>query len=82
VWITYQESEDEKVILTIRDDGVGLDLEDIRKRAERGASFGIRGMRERVELLSGHIEIESLPGEGTTIRASLPLPEVTAEPTS
>jgi PAS domain S-box-containing protein len=82
VWITYQESEDEKVILTIRDDGVGLDLEDIRKRAERGASFGIRGMRERVELLSGHIEIESLPGEGTTIRASLPLPEETAEPTS
>ena len=34
---------------------------------------GIAGMRERVEQLKGTLEIESVPGHGTTIRAMLPL---------
>lgn len=39
---------------------------------------GITGMRERVQQLSGDFEIESTPGQGTTIRVSLPL--ATADP--
>jgi len=53
--------------VTIRDDGAGFDPTD------RTEGFGVLGMRERVELLDGTLEIESAPGQGTTIRATLPI---------
>jgi PAS domain S-box-containing protein len=73
VWLTFQEQGDEAVQLIVRDDGVGVDLEEVRRRAGHGASFGIRGMRERVELLGGQLEVISEPSHGTMIRARLPL---------
>jgi signal transduction histidine kinase len=33
---------------------------------------GLTGMRERVEALGGLLEIESLPGRGTRVTATLP----------
>jgi signal transduction histidine kinase len=54
--------------LTVRDDGQGFDPE----RAET-KGFGLLGMRERVQLLDGTLRIESAPGEGTTVRATLPV---------
>ena len=35
--------------------------------------FGLRGMRERVDLLSGELEIDSQPGSGTQVTALLPV---------
>lgn len=59
------------VLLEIKDDGTGIPPE-ILSKAERGtAGVGIAGMRERVRLLGGHIEILSGSG-GTTIRIVLP----------
>jgi signal transduction histidine kinase len=53
---------------TIADDGRGFDP------AERDtAGFGLIGMRERVALLNGRLEIASSP-DGTTVRAALPIP--------
>jgi DNA-binding NarL/FixJ family response regulator len=37
---------------------------------------GIRGMRERAELLHGRLEISSAPAAGTTVRVEVPLPTV------
>ena len=34
--------------------------------------FGLVGMRERVALVGGRLEIRSEPGEGTTVKAELP----------
>jgi len=34
--------------------------------------MGLRNLRERVESLDGVLEVESTPGEGTTVRATLP----------
>jgi PAS domain S-box-containing protein len=51
----------------IRDDGRGFDV----ARETRG--FGLRGMRERVELLDGRLEISSGSSSGTEIVAALPL---------
>jgi signal transduction histidine kinase len=48
------------------DDGVGFDAE------HRGDGLGLVGMRERVELAGGRIEIASSPGGGTTVRVDLP----------
>lgn len=53
----------------IRDNGVGFDLNERKEK-----SFGLIGMRERVELLDGSLTIHSKKGEGTTITIFIPLP--------
>jgi len=59
----------------IRDDGKGFEPEAARKHALDGKSLGVLGMRERVRLAGGHIEIESSAGRGTRIHAWLPASE-------
>ncbi|MCY1560649.1 Sensor histidine kinase LiaS [compost metagenome] len=54
--------------LTISDDGRGF-----TPTAVNSHSFGLVGMRERVLMLGGSLEIDSQPGEGTTLRVSIPL---------
>jgi signal transduction histidine kinase len=53
----------------IEDDGIGFD-----PTATRDGGIGLLGMRERVELLDGRLEIESSRGSGTTLVAEVPLP--------
>jgi signal transduction histidine kinase len=57
--------------MTVRDPGTGFDAD-----LEAGSSrLGILGMRERVELLNGELDLQSRPGEGTQIMISVPLTE-------
>ena len=56
------------VHLTIADDGCGFDPQQTPT-----ARFGLAGMRERVVLLGGTIDIQSRPGAGTTIVITIPL---------
>jgi signal transduction histidine kinase len=56
------------VAVVIEDDGAGFDL-----RAVREDGIGLLGMRERLALLDGRLEIESRPGAGTTVVAEVPL---------
>ena len=58
-----------RLLLAVLDDGVGFDPAMQRERA----SLGLASMRERVLLLGGELDVESKPGEGTTILASVPL---------
>jgi signal transduction histidine kinase len=60
-----------EVILIIEDDGTGVNLSEAQESSKGG--LGLRSMRERVELLGGHFEIESNPGQGTSVFARLPL---------
>jgi PAS domain S-box-containing protein len=62
------------VELVVRDDGAGFDVAEARQRAAGGASLGLLGMQERVQLLGGTIEVHSAPGHGTQIRAHFPAP--------
>ena len=56
------------VVVMIEDDGRGFDL------AESSVDrLGLLGMRERVQLLDGSLEIEAAPGAGTTLVVELPL---------
>ncbi len=64
--------DDETVHLEIRDDGAGFDP------AAETDGFGLLGMRERVELLDGTLQLDSTPGRGTTVRASFPVQRRTA----
>jgi signal transduction histidine kinase len=56
--------EGERVVVEIGDDGVG--------GAQVGAGSGLRGLVDRVGALDGDLTVESPPGAGTRIRASVP----------
>ena len=56
------------LLLEVRDDGCGFDLE----AARRGPSFGLRGIRERVRGLGGALSVDSGPGRGTALSIRLP----------
>ncbi len=56
------------VVVMIEDDGQGFD-----QAETSNARLGLRGMRERVELLDGSLWIEATPQEGTTLVVELPL---------
>ena len=56
-----------QVHVTVRDDGHGFDI-----RAAT-AGFGLAGMRERIELLNGHLSLVSAADRGTTVSAVLPV---------
>ena len=58
----------DEIHLTIRDSGVGFDVE--AAKANRG--LGLISMQERLKLLNGTLSIESQLQHGTTIRASVP----------
>ena len=68
---------DTEVEMTIKDNGVGFRMNENgpRERAKLQSRFGLMGMRERVELLQGTLQIDSAPGQGTTIHITLPLRE-------
>ena len=59
--------QDGQVHVTVRDDGRGFD------QTAATAGFGLAGMRERVELLGGQLELSSVVGKGTTVTATLPV---------
>ncbi len=58
---------DESVHLTVTDDGAGFETEGTSE------GFGLLGMRERLALLDGHMQIDSSRGRGTTVAVRLPL---------
>jgi signal transduction histidine kinase len=57
---------EESIQVRIEDDGRGFDPGD------ETDGFGLRGMRERVALTGGTLEVRSAPGAGTAIAATLP----------
>ncbi|MED1603011.1 histidine kinase [Alkalihalophilus pseudofirmus] len=57
-----------KVIMIIKDDGVGFDTSKLKE-----GSFGLMGMRERVNMLKGELQIQSKIDIGTLISIAVPL---------
>ncbi len=55
------------------DGGPGFDLSEAEKNRDSSRGLGLRGMRERVEMLGGTLAIDTAPSRGTTIRVRLPL---------
>jgi two-component system, NarL family, sensor histidine kinase DevS len=58
---------DHSVQIDVRDDGVGFDSDSVE------AGRGLTGMRERIELFGGEIEISASPGDGTRVSARVPV---------
>jgi signal transduction histidine kinase len=53
-----------KLLVEVADDGVG--------GADPDNGTGLRGLADRLAVIEGRLEVESLPGAGTTIRAKIP----------
>jgi len=60
------------VSIEVQDDGRGFDVEEVGDRVTSAGGLGLRQMRERVEGRGGHFAVDSEPGGGTTISASVP----------
>ncbi|MCP3028093.1 sensor histidine kinase [Halobacillus sp. A5] len=58
----------EKTRIVIKDDGKGFD-----PAVKKEKSFGLMGMRERVDMVNGDLHIQSSPGKGTIVTIELPL---------
>ncbi len=65
-WINLEFAEGE-VNLSLEDDGQGFDINDGSRYG-----MGLHGIRERFQLLNGNFDVESAPGRGTRLYASLP----------
>jgi PAS domain S-box-containing protein len=61
------------LLLSVKDNGTGFDLERLRKRAPRAATLGLISMQERAHAAGGTIEIASANSRGTEVRLMLPL---------
>ena len=68
VWIEVHR-RDGAIAVTVRDDGIG--------GAQAGEGSGLSGLADRVEALGGHLGVISAPGEGTLVRADIPLDRLT-----
>lgn len=62
------EGKSDSITLSVRDNGDGFTPQDPRKPN----SYGLLGLRERVYLLGGEVDIDSMPGKGTEITVHIP----------
>lgn len=65
------EKDTSEACVTIADDGHGYDAG--RLESGDGKHFGLVFMRERMEQIGGSIQVESTPGEGTTLKLNVPI---------
>jgi signal transduction histidine kinase len=64
------EHHPDRVLLRVGDNGQGIAQPDVFGTK----SLGLLGMRERVHLLAGDLDIRGQPGEGTVVVVQVPLP--------
>lgn len=62
--------EDDKIILSISDNGKGFNMEEIKAKKR----LGIVGMKERIISIKGNYHLETSPGNGVHITITVPLP--------
>jgi signal transduction histidine kinase len=78
IWVRLNQSARGLLVL-VEDNGRGFDVAATNANYEQRCSMGMVNMRERAELASGHLKLESAPGKGTKVAVWGP-PEKIAEP--
>jgi signal transduction histidine kinase len=66
-------AREDRIAIEIEDDGRGFSPESLPPPAARERGLGLLGMRERVELFGGTLELDSAPGQGTRIAVTVPI---------
>lgn len=72
------ERRDHHAVLIVEDDGLGFDPDGVEADGEEHG-MGLIGMRERAALVGGTVEVESTPGNGTTVFVRVPVSLDTTE---
>ncbi|QQY78782.1 two-component system sensor histidine kinase DegS [Keratinibaculum paraultunense] len=68
------EFADERVNLSIIDNGIGFNIEEVEKiHNTKTGGFGLINIRERSELLGGKLQIKTSPGKGTKLNIYIPI---------
>jgi signal transduction histidine kinase len=65
------------ICMKINDDGKSFNVERVL-HSNGGKRLGLLGMRERLEMVNGSFDVESAPGQGTTVIARIPFPKTSA----
>jgi signal transduction histidine kinase len=79
IWVRLRQFESHIALLEIEDDGVGFDVEAVNKSYDKRGSLGMINLRERTELVTGLLTVDSAPGKGTRIQVYIPLTEEAAD---
>ena len=69
----------QEAVLIVEDNGQGFNTSSASIKASAPSGLGLLSMRERASLLHGTVDIESVPGRGTTILIRVPLTEALAK---
>ena len=72
VWVRLRR-EGRNLIAIVQDDGIGFDMQAVMRTYEKRGSFGLLNIDERARLVSGNAEIQSAPGNGTTVTIIVPI---------
>jgi signal transduction histidine kinase len=73
------ETKGDLVRLIVEDNGKGFPADDTKSQFGATRRFGLDGMRERLALVHGQLDVESSPAIGTTLFVSIPLGRVEHE---
>ncbi len=68
-------SEDDRVLITVSDEGVGFDAASIRPIGSATSGIGLFSIRERLALAGGGMEMDSSPGTGSRFTVWVPSPQ-------
>lgn len=66
-------TEKETIVITISDDGIGMNRADLLEGPSRNARHGLQGIKERVAAMGGSLKITTDPGRGMTLQAVIAL---------
>lgn len=70
----------DRIHLTIKDDGVGFDVQQLMQSEDTDDRFGLLGMEERILLFAGVVQVHSAPGKGTTLQVTFPYQQTGGQP--
>jgi signal transduction histidine kinase len=67
--------QEEAIVTSIEDDGSGFDVNEVQRPAPQRKGLGLATIKERAEMLGGHVQFESRIGRGTRVRIEIPTSE-------
>jgi signal transduction histidine kinase len=74
VWVSLQRDSNSTLTITVKDNGLGFNLGAVQRDYSTRGSLGMLNMLERAAAVGGELNIDSVPGYGTTVKLKVPLP--------
>jgi len=71
--VAVRQPEGSAIEITVSDKGSGFNPAKVRPAGEAGGGFGLFGIRERLQLIGGKMEVQSSPGNGSRLTLTVPL---------